>query len=346
MNQYNSRRVELFNLLDKYFNEDNDLKDLIPLDTIDGMIAELRRDYGIFYNPSRNKYTESETDTVSKSTDVRMSMEEFDKFIKMKNKFDDIKVMLKKSYNIDFDTATDIEREFDAKFENVNKLSDRMMEEMNECKDYVCRAFNLPDTLNWKDVERYFKNIHSWQENQSILFDIFDMLEKEFEVYGKSADTIKRDLRQRLGENTAEYWCEKISDSLGISNTSFEHIYDAVAPFRYYKQQNDKFISLISMLKTKYNIDVNIAKSSQQIADELDTEISNRLHNMSAASDALYESMESCRKDVCELLDLSYSNETTWEVIRQTIKGMKVIIKDLRDVAQKVLDDEVDEILG
>lgn len=311
MNQYNSRRVELFNLLDKYFNEDNDLKDLIPLDTIDGMIAELRRDYGIFYNPSRNKYTESETNTVSKSKDVRMSMEEFDKYIKMKNKFDDIKAMLKKSYNIDFDTAADIEREFDAKFENINKLSDRMMEEMNECKDYVCRAFNLPDTLNWKDVERYFKDIHSWQENQSVLFDIFDMLEKEFEVYGKSADTIKRDLRQRLDENT-----------------------------------NDKFTSLISMLKTKYNIDINIAKSSQQIADDLDTEISNRLHNMSAASDALYESMENCRKDVCELLDLPYSNETTWDVIRQTIKEMKNKIKDLRDVAQKVLDDKVDEILG
>ena len=67
---------------------------------------------------------------------------------------------------------------------------------------------------------------------------------------------------------------------------------------------------------------------------------------MSAASDDLYESMENCRKDVCELLDLPYSNETTWDAIRQNIKNMKIRLKELSDFAQKVLDDEVDDILG
>lgn len=51
-----SRKGELLKLLDQYFNVPSDLNSLIPQETIDGMIAELRRNYGIFYSPSRDKY--------------------------------------------------------------------------------------------------------------------------------------------------------------------------------------------------------------------------------------------------------------------------------------------------
>lgn len=216
-----SRKEELLKLLDQYFNVPSDLNSLIPRETIDGMIAELRRDYGIFYNPSRDKYSYP------------------------------IISMLKKSYNIDSDDPEDIKRELDARFKNVSEISDKMFDEMNECRAYVIKAFNLPDSFDWKDVEKYFKDVHAWKENQDILFDIFDVLEKDWGIYSKSANGIRDDL---------------------------EYMYNTVV----------------------------------------------------SATTSQLESMARCRKDVCDLLGLPYTNETTWVTIKQKIEEMQRMIVGLR----------------
>jgi hypothetical protein len=216
-----SRKEELLKLLDQYFNVPSDLNSLVPQETIDGMIAELRRDYGIFYSPSRDKYS------------------------------DPIRKMLKKSYNIDSDDPDDTKKELEARFKNVSEVSDKMFDEMTECRDYVIKAFNLPDSFNWKDVEKYFKDVRAWKNNEDILFDIFDVLEKDWGIYSKSADGIRDDL---------------------------EYMYNTVY----------------------------------------------------GAASAQLESMERCRKDVCSLLGLPFTNETTWVTIEQKIENLYRTVDDIK----------------
>lgn len=126
-----------------------------------------------------------------------------------------------------------------------------MFDEMTECRNYVVKAFNLPDSFDWKDVEKYFKDVRAWKNNKDILFDIFDVLEKEWDIYSKSADGIRDDLK---------------------------YMYNTVA----------------------------------------------------GTATAQLESMERCRKDVCGLLGLPYTDETTWVTIKQKIEWMQRMITGLR----------------
>ena len=279
---------------------------------IDSLISELRNSYNIFYTPGMflDEYGHVVRSNKLVSTDSEDSENDTAKISE-----------ILKNYNL---TAS--KPYFDQEDYEYFKAY------VDEQREQICSALDLPSDSNFVFINDTICNLVYFKD---CLMSVLRMLEDEYSIkvcLGSDADTVAKfidgeltqrfDLADEVFDNQRKRYDEqreKICDKLGIHpDSSFEHICDALEPLLYYKSLNIKFIELIAMLKQEYNIDVNFAKSAEQMKKEVKDELDSRFDNMRKAADAQYEEMERSRKDIITALRLR--RDSNWNTIADEIK--------------------------
>jgi hypothetical protein len=314
----------IITILNAFYSEYNNeaivrsIKNACTDNIIDSLISELRNSYNIFYTPGMfiDGYGHVMRSNKLASVNSEDSENDTAKITASKSDFD----------QEDYEKVTKYAEDFDQEdYENFTAY-------VEEQRVQICSALDLPPDANFLCINDTICNLVYFKD---CLMSVLKMLENEYSIkvcLGSDADTvakfIDRELTQRcnLADEVFDNQCkrydeqrEKICDNLGIHpDSSFEHICDALEPLLYYRSLNNKFIELIAMLKREYNIDVNFAKSAEQMTKEVKDEIESIFDDTRKEADAQYEAMERSRKDI--ITELRLKRDSDWGAIADEVK--------------------------
>ena len=311
-------------ILNAFYSESNNeaivrsIKNACTDNIIDSLISELRNSYNIFYTPgmfidgyghvmrSNKLVSVNSEDSENDTAKITASKPDFDKE--------------------DYEKFTTYAEDFDQEdYENFIAY-------VEEQRGQICSTLDLPPDANFLCINDTICNLVYFKD---CLMSVLKMLEDEYSIkvcLGSDADTvakfIDRELTQRcnLADEVFDNQCkvydrqrEKICDMLGIyPDSSFENICAVLEPFPYYKSLNNKFIELITMLKNKYNIDVNLAMSAEQITKKVKDGLESIFDDTRKEADAQYEAMEHSRKDI--ITELRLKRDSDWGAIADEVK--------------------------